>query len=124
MEGARAARLPIAPCAGPGEPRPSRDIAEHVRIGWRASRLASERIAEAFGPVIAQAPGSIELRGDGSYKFNGQPGGRYRRSADQIVFDGALSSWNKGRAQLKDDVLAFKWKNAEGFNNWFVFQKG
>jgi len=83
--------------------------------------LAASLVGTWYG--IAGTPGSIELRGDGSYKFNGKPGGRYRRSADQIVFVGALASWNKGRAQLKGDVLEFKWKNAEGFNNWFVFQK-
>lgn len=73
---------------------------------------------------IAGTPGTIELGRDGSYKLNGKPGGRYRRVADEVVFDGALVSWNKGRAKLKDGVLEFEWRNAEGFNNWFVFQKG
>lgn len=73
---------------------------------------------------IAGTPGSIELGRDGSYKLNGKPGGRFRQLGDEVVFDGSLVAWNKGRAKLKDGVLEFYWKNDEGFNNWFVFQRG
>ena len=102
-----------------------------VLTGATASRPAAKPIIPAVAAAlvgtwygIAGTPGSIELRGDGSYKFNGKTGGRYRRIADEVVFDGALAAWNKGRAQLKDGVLEFKWKNADGFDNWFVFQRG
>lgn len=41
-----------------------------------------------------------------------------------LPFDGALSSWNNGRATLKDGVIEFYWKNAYGFNQWFVYSRG
>lgn len=110
--GATAAATP-ATAAAPARPAP------------RASTAPSSVAALAgtwYG--IAGTPGSIELGADGSYKLNGRAGGRYRQDGDGLVFDGALAAWNKGRAALKDGVIEFHWKNAEGFNNWFVFQKG
>jgi len=73
---------------------------------------------------IAGTPGSIELRADGSYLHNGQGGGRYRQMGNDLQVDGSLSAWNGGRATLKDGVIEFQWKNPQGFNNWFVFQRG
>lgn len=73
---------------------------------------------------ITGTPGSIELGADGTYKFNGSAGGRYRQEGQEVVFDGALATWNKGRATLKNGVLEFQWKSPEGFNNWFVYQRG
>ena len=73
---------------------------------------------------IAGTPGTLELRTDGTYWLNGRSGGRYRMSGREVVFDGAVTAWNKGRATLKDGTLEFQWKSAEGFNNWFVYQRG
>ena len=72
---------------------------------------------------IASTVGQIELAADGAYRYNGEPGGHWRQEGDRVVFDGALSAWNQGVASLKEGVLEFYWTNAEGFNNWFVFQR-
>ena len=73
---------------------------------------------------IAGTPGSIELSADGSYRFNGRAGGRFQAVPGGLVFDGALAAWNNGRATLKDGVIEFHWKSAEGFNQWFVYSRG
>ena len=72
---------------------------------------------------IASTVGQIELLADGRYRYNGNPGGRWRQEGERVVFDGSLSAWNQGIATLKDGVLEFYWTNDEGFNNWFVFQR-
>ena len=72
---------------------------------------------------IASTVGQIELAANGSYRYNGSPGGHWRQEGDRVIFDGALSAWNQGVATLKEGVLEFYWTNAEGFNNWFVFQR-
>ena len=72
---------------------------------------------------IANTPGSLELAADGSYRLNGKPGERYRQTGDSVLFDGALQSWNGGRAKLREGVLEFQWTNEQGFRNWFVFSR-
>lgn len=72
---------------------------------------------------IANTVGQIELSADGTYRYNGGAGGRWRQAGDKVMFDGALEAWNNGVASLKNGVLEFSWTNAEGFNNWFVFQR-
>ena len=67
--------------------------------------------------------GQIELATNGSYTYNGSPGGRWRVDGDRVVFDGVLAAWNQGVATLKDGVLEFYWTNADGSRNWFVFQR-
>ena len=95
-----------------------------------AASPASPALPAAAGSLagtwhgIASTPGSIELGADGSYRFNGRAGGRFQTVPGGLVFDGALSSWNNGRATLKDGVIEFYWKNADGFNQWFVYSRG
>jgi hypothetical protein len=103
-------------------PAPAAGGAAARDAGKPAPPSAGAHIGIWYG--IAGTPGSIELRPDGTYRLNGGSGGWYRRSGNALVFEGAAAAWNRGQAQLKDGVIEFKWKNAEGFNNWFVFQKG
>lgn len=92
---------------------------EHT--GAAGSDTASALAGVWYG--IASTVGQIELSADGSYRYNGGAGGRWRQAGDKVMFNGALEAWNNGVASLKDGVLEFYWTNAEGFNNWFVFQR-
>ena len=93
-----------------------------------ASAAAAASSADAAGLAgvwygIASTVGQIELATNGSYTYNGSPGGRWRVDGDRVVFDGVLAAWNQGVATLKDGVLEFYWTNADGSRNWFVFQR-
>lgn len=110
------------PAQSAGKAAPSRVAPRKEASSGAVAPQAAALAGVWYG--IAGTPGSLELTRDGSYMLNGKPGGRYRQLGDEVVFDGSLVAWNKGRAKLKDGVLEFYWKNAEGFNNWFVFQKG
>lgn len=65
---------------------------------------------------------SLELFSNGSYRTDVGGSGRFSVDGDRLVFTGALSAWDQGRATLSQpDVLEFHWTNAEGFNNYFAF---
>jgi hypothetical protein len=125
LTGAAAPSAPAGaqpPAQSPGKTAPLKAAPRKEASSGAVAPQAAALAGVWYG--IAGTPGSLELTRDGSYKLNGKPGGRYRQLGDEVVFDGSLVAWNKGRAKLKDGVLEFYWKNAEGFNNWFVFQKG
>ena len=74
--------------------------------------------------AIANTHGSpIELKADGSYLFGGQPGGRYKVTANGISFTGSLASWNNGQSTLKNGVIEFYWTNASGAKNYFAYSR-
>lgn len=125
LTGAAAPSAPAGaqpPAQSPGKTAPLKAAPRKEASSGAVAPQAAALAGVWYG--IAGTPGSLELTRDGSYKLNGKPGGRYRQLGDEVVFDGSLVAWNKGRAKLKDGVLEFYWTNAEGFNNWFVFQKG
>ena len=63
----------------------------------------------------------IDAKADGSYDYNGRPGGRWTLEGHEVVFDGSLKPWGGGRAQLGKNVLEFKWKANDGAQQYFVF---
>jgi hypothetical protein len=105
-----------------GEVPENQEDAEETGAGASAPAPAAAGLAGIWYG-IASTVGQIELAADGSYRYNGSPGGHWRQQGNRVVFDGALSAWNGGVASLNDGVLEFRWTNAEGFNNWFVFQR-
>jgi hypothetical protein len=65
---------------------------------------------------------SLELSADGTYRTGVGGSGRFTVEGDRLVFTGALSAWDQGRATLSQpDVLEFYWTNSEGFKNYFAF---
>ena len=65
---------------------------------------------------------SLEFFANGTYRTGVGGAGRFTVEGDRLVFTGALSAWDQGRATLSQpDVLEFYWTNAEGFKNYFAF---
>jgi hypothetical protein len=66
---------------------------------------------------------SFEIFADGRYRTGVGGEGRVTNSAEGLVFSGALSAWDQGRATLSADrkVIEFYWSNADGSRNSFAF---
>ena len=66
---------------------------------------------------------SFEIFADGRYRTGVGGEGRVTASAEGLVFSGALSAWDQGRATLSADrkVIEFYWVNADGSRNSFAF---
>lgn len=65
---------------------------------------------------------TLDLRADGSYRTGVGGSGRFTVEGDHLVFTGALSAWDEGRATLtQPDVIEFYWTAASGAKNYFAF---
>lgn len=71
----------------------------------------------------AATVGTIAVEADGSYEFDGHPGGHWKAGGNQIVFDGNLTAWGGGKATLNGGNLAFSWRTPSGFHQWFTFAR-
>ena len=98
----------LTPTAPPDRPAPTTAL----------SALAGQWI----DPRNAQ---SFELFADGRYRTGVGGAGRVTASSEGLVFSGVLSAWNQGRATLFADrqVIEFYWRNADGAQNYFAFQR-
>ncbi len=67
---------------------------------------------------VAQTVGTLELKADGTYIYNGNPGGKWKVTHDGADFFGNLAAWGGGHATLKNGNLEFTWGQ-----NWFSFAK-
>ncbi len=67
---------------------------------------------------VAQTVGTLELKADGTYIYNGNPGGKWKVTHDGADFSGNLQAWGGGHATLKNGNLEFTWGQ-----NWFAFAK-
>ncbi len=72
---------------------------------------------------VASTVGTIEIKPDGTYVFNGNPGGKCHATAAGVDFEGSLAAWGSGHATLKNGSLEFYWTNPNGGINWFAFAK-
>ncbi len=68
---------------------------------------------------------TLELFAEGRYRTGVGGEGRVTASPEGLVFSGVLSAWNQGRAALSADrqVFEFYWRNADGAQNYFAFQR-
>ncbi|HEY9899797.1 MAG TPA: hypothetical protein V6D00_11495 [Pantanalinema sp.] len=71
----------------------------------------------------ASTVGTIDIRPDGTYVYNGNGNGTYAVNGNIITFTGPLSAWDGGRATLDGGNLVFYWRNKNGSKNWFTFAK-
>lgn len=73
----------------------------------------------------AQTVGTIVIKPNGTYDYNGNPGGEYKiLGGSRIKFAGSLSAWGNGLATLDDKGnLEFSWTNRSGAKQWFSFAK-
>lgn len=72
---------------------------------------------------VASTVGTIVCKADGTYAYNGTPGGRYQITKTGIDFSGSLAAWGGGHATLQGGNLEFSWVNPGGGANWFAFAK-
>ncbi len=88
----------------------------------------AENASELAGLYWCIAPswssGTIKLLPDGTYQMNGSDAGHYKAESGHIQFDGQLKGWNNGVARIEKDNLIFKWKDKEGWQQYFAYRKG
>lgn len=107
--------------AGAPPPPPSRDTQPAAQPAAGDAPGTYYCQTAVYGAV--QSAGQIELRPDGRYLFNAQPGGRYRLGGGTVSFDGTLQAWDGGRAAYDGSSLEFSWKNAEGWDQWYYCRR-
>jgi len=106
----------------------------------QASAIASEPTKAAVRPAAASpiqamralvgtwrgtngVAGTLDMRADGTYVYNGLSRGHYKFYGSELVFDGALAAWNGGHATVKGDYLDFYWTSLDGAHQWYSFAK-
>ncbi len=67
--------------------------------------------------------GTLDMRADGTYVYNGLSRGHYKFYGSELVFDGALAAWNGGHATVEGDYLDFYWTSVDGAHQWYSFAK-
>jgi hypothetical protein len=95
---------------------------EKIRRLAAAETAADELVGTWRCVAPGATPGVLILKADGSY-VTGNVKGHYARKDHDVVFDGAIKDWYSGQAVLKDGLLTFYWKNADGSMNFFAFAK-
>ena len=111
----RVSTLTIRPSGERFEDSDSRKKPDASRPAATAKSLAGQWLDPKNGQ-------SLELLANGTYRTGVGGTGHFTVEGDRLVFTGALSAWDQGRATLSQpDVLEFYWTNAEGFKNYFAF---
>jgi hypothetical protein len=111
----RVSTLTIRPSGERFEDSKSRKKPDASRPAATAKSLAGQWLDPENGQ-------SLELLTNGTYRTGAGGTGHFTVEGDRLVFTGALSAWDQGRATLSQpDVLEFYWTNAEGFKNYFAF---
>lgn len=104
--------------------RPSGRRFADMRAGTAAATSPAIDLKKLAGqwidPKNAQ---SFEIRPDGRYRTGAGGEGKVEATADGLVFSGALSAWNDGKATLTADgsAIEFYWTNSQGARQYFAF---
>lgn len=122
-DGERVSSIKIEPAEGDFKPYAASSAPTPAPESGNASAVGGNSDVVGTWHGTARTVGTIVIRADGTYSYNGNPGGRWKASGNQIVFDGSLAAWGGGRATLKGGNLEFSWKSAEGWKQWFSFAR-
>jgi hypothetical protein len=122
-QGERVSSIKIEPADGDFKPYAASSGSASPRKGGNASAGGGKSDVVGTWYGTATTVGTIVIRADGTYDYNGSAGGRWKTSGNTIVFDGSLAAWGGGRATLKGGNLEFSWKSPEGWNQWFSFAR-